>query len=144
MEEVAKEAEAQQEQRNRRRVEVTEQREMCLLSSILRPLLAPSASLRSGSVSWRVPTGMYWRGMTVHLYRRVMHTWEMQMNMSSSVSMPMAPHEAGCEEEAKAQQEAENEDQGKWISSDQSIPSFRGNTCLAFPHALWGSIPIDG
>jgi hypothetical protein len=49
------------------------------------------------------------------------------------VSMTMASYQGCHEKKAKAQQEAENEDQGKWIMSDQSIPSFRGNTCLAWP-----------
>ena len=116
---------------------------MCLLSAVLCSVLATGASMCPGGMSWRVPTGMYWRGVTANVYRRVMHSWQMQMKMSY-MSMTVASHESGCKKEAKAQQEAENEDQGKWISSDHSIPSFRGNTCLAFPHALWGSIPIDG
>lgn len=143
MEEVAKEAKAQQEQRNCCRIEITEQREMPLLSGVLRSLLTAGGRVCPSMLRWRVPSRVRWCVAT-NMGRRMMHTWEMQMNMPSSMSMPMAPYEAGCEKEAKAQQEAENEDQGKWISSDQSIPSFRGNTCLAFPHALWGSIPIDG
>lgn len=143
MEEVAKEAKAQQEQRNCRRVKITEQRKMRLLNIVLCSLLATGASVRCGGMSWRVASRVRWR-VTTNMYWCVMHPWKMQMDMPSSVSMTVAPHEAGCEKEAKAQQEAENEDQGKRISSDQSIPSFRGNTCLAFPHALWGSIPIDG
>jgi len=66
-------------------------------------------------------------------YRRVMDAWRMDMDMDVSSMTVAVPHQASGEKEAKAQQKAENEDQGKRIGSDQSIPSFRGNTCLAWP-----------
>jgi hypothetical protein len=61
-----------------------------------------------------------------------------------SMGVPVASHQARDEKEAKAQQEAENEDQGKRICNDHSTSSFRGNTCLASPQMLWDSIPLDG
>jgi hypothetical protein len=59
----------------------------------------------------------------------MMHSY---MHMYMRVpNVGVSTHEQGHEKEAKAQQKAKNEDQGKRIGSDQSIPSFRGNTCLA-------------
>jgi hypothetical protein len=72
----------------------------------------------------------------------VMCTWHMDMPMPG-VPMTMTSHQACDKKEAKAQQETENEDQGKRISRDQSIPSFYGSVCLARPQRMWGSTFID-
>jgi len=57
----------------------------------------------------------------------------MDMHVSNVGMAVSVSHQAGGEKKAKAQQKAENENQGKRISSDQSLPSFRGNTCLTLP-----------
>src|SRR5581483_10049650 len=83
------------------------------------------------------------RGVPSYVGGRMLYAWQVEMNMPG-MGMAVASHQARHEKEAKAQQEAEDEDQGKWIMSDQSIPSFRGNTCLARPQTMWGSFSIDG
>ncbi len=88
-------------------------------------------------------SGSVRRSVASHMDRRVMNARQVHMDMPG-MGVPVTSHQARCQKEAKAQQEAEDKDQGKWIVSDQSIPSFRGNTCLARPQTMWGSIPIDG
>jgi hypothetical protein len=78
------------------------------------------------------------------MHRSVMDGWPVNMSSTVTYSMRvtvMTSHESGRQKEAKTQQEAENEDQGKRIGRDHRLPSFRGNTCLIPPHFRWGLIP---
>jgi hypothetical protein len=71
MEKVAKETKAQQEKRNRRRIEIASQRKMRLLSN----LLIACATVRVGS-RWRVV-----RDMTASVYWHVLNGGRVNMDM---------------------------------------------------------------
>src|SRR5216683_2640436 len=60
---------------------------------------------------------------------RVMHTGQMDMEMPGMAGVAVTSHQAGSQEETKAQQKTENENQGKRISSDHRY-SLLSRQCL--------------
>src|SRR5258707_261653 len=120
MEKVTKEAETQQEKRDRSRINVTGERELRLLRALLISCAgcAVCSTVSIGSV--RGVTG--WSGMAASMSDgRVMQTGQMDMEMpgvGAMAGVAVASHQADSQEETEAQQKAENEDQGKRISSD--------------------------
>lgn len=93
-------------------------------------------AMRTGRV------GSTMRNMTATMYRSMMYSGRVDMHVSNVGMAVSVSHQAGGEKKAKAQHKTENENQGKRISSDQSLPSFRGSTCLILPSLPFTSLVL--
>ncbi len=134
MEKVPEEAEAQQEKRERCRIELASQAKMRLLRGLLTACFGCAGI---GSVG-----GGTMRGVATSVYRRVMDSRHVNVDVDMSMSsVTMTSHQVSGKKKAKTQQKAENEDQGKRIGRNHdtySLLSWQYLSGPVPPQNVWG------